>query len=123
MTLFFLVQPKVSSNSVLELKIGDIAVRTIQWLSRFKARNFDSSHRSCISEGQACLHPSWETEEEGLLVSRYLRDGRVLGSHWLSGTSVWFGYFNNEITCLINGTFKGTVEADSCSNMCHYPIS
>lgn len=34
-----------------------------------------------------------------------------------------FWYFNNEIVCLTKGTFKGTVEADSCGNICHYPIS
>lgn len=34
-----------------------------------------------------------------------------------------FWYFNNEIVCLTKETFKGTVEADSCGNICHYPIS
>lgn len=34
-----------------------------------------------------------------------------------------FWYFNNEIVCLTKGTFKGTVEADSWGNICHYPIS
>lgn len=62
--------------------------------------------------------PPPPTNTGGLACSQ-IHKGCVLGSHWLPGTSVWLGYFNNEITRLINGTFKGTVEADSCGNMCH----
>lgn len=47
--LVFLVQPKVSANSNLELKIGDVDMRAM--LCGFKMRNFDSLHRSPIREG------------------------------------------------------------------------
>lgn len=33
-----------------------------------------------------------------------------------------FGYFNSEITRLIKGTFKGTMEADSCGDGCRQPM-
>lgn len=45
---FFLVQPKVSANAILESKIGDVDKRAV--LCSLETRNFDTFHRRQMSE-------------------------------------------------------------------------